>query len=276
MLLDHVQYVIQCVRDNEQPEPMRLLLLGTAGLGKPRAVQTLLQEIRRTLAAADLPAEIDPEAFVLVGAPTGTAAFNVRFNATTVHRLIKWFTPSHFSSVSNPDQLHALQEHLRNTYLLVLDEVSMIGRQMMGRIDDRLAQARAGKNPAEYTLGGASCVAVGDPAQCEALFDQQLYDVTTHKDTSTHPDQQSVQLSNRGLDIYTDFPKVILLTKAHRLAKIDTPQTDADHAFNERADRFVQVLRRLRDIEWTCEDYYWLCKRKRSQLTLSELYLIHI
>ena len=34
MLLDHVQYIIQCVRDEVQPEPMRLLLLGTAGSGK--------------------------------------------------------------------------------------------------------------------------------------------------------------------------------------------------------------------------------------------------
>ena len=70
---------------------MRMLLLGSAGAGKTRAVQTALQEIQRTLAEADLPAEIDEDAFVRVGAPTGTAAFNLRFNATTVHRLIHCF-----------------------------------------------------------------------------------------------------------------------------------------------------------------------------------------
>ncbi len=26
----------------------------------------------------------------------------------------------------------------------------------------------------------------------------------------------------------------------------------------------------MRDLEWTVEDYYWLCKRKRSQLTTTE------
>ena len=54
MLLDHVQHVMECVKNKTQPEPLRLLLLGTAGSGKTRAVQTALQEIQRTLAAAGL------------------------------------------------------------------------------------------------------------------------------------------------------------------------------------------------------------------------------
>ena len=38
----------------------------------------------------------------------------------------------------------------------------------------------------------------------------------------------------------------------------ENPITDEEVAFNERADRFVKVLRRLRDLEWTIEDYYCL------------------
>ena len=72
------------------------------------------------------------------------------------------------------------------------------------------------------------------------------------------------------MKVYSEFTKVIVLTKTHRLTKIDDPQTDEDRAFNDRADRFVRMLRRLRDLEWSIEDYYWLCKRKRSQLTLRE------
>ena len=52
--------------------------------------------------------------------------------------------------------------------------------------------------------------------------------------------------------------------------KIDNPKTAADREFNDRADRFVQVLKRLRDLNWTLEDYFWLCTRKRSQLRLQE------
>ena len=51
---------------------------------------------------------------------------------------------------------------------------------------------------------------------------------------------------------------------------IDNPQTPAEEAFNERAERFVIMLRRLRDLDCTCEDYYWLCRRKRSQLSFAE------
>ena len=93
LVLDHARYIIDCVGRGVQPEPMRLLLLGTAGSGKTRAVRTALQELQRALAAAEMPVEIDPATFVRVGAPTGTAAFNLRFNATTVHRLIHWFKP---------------------------------------------------------------------------------------------------------------------------------------------------------------------------------------
>ena len=103
---------------------------------------------------------------------------------------------------------------------------------------------------------------VGDPAQCEALMDQQMYDVRTHKRTADEGDRQNVRLSNRGLSVYSEFAEVIILTKTHRLTKVENPTSPEEHAFNDRADKFVQVLRRLRDLEWTCEDYYWLCKRK--------------
>ena len=110
MVLDHVQHVLECVRKKTQPEPLRLLLLGTAESGKTRAVQTALQEIQRTLAAAGLPFWVDPRHFVRVAAPTGSAAFNLRFHATTVHRLIRWFTPPFFNEIRDDIALHRITE----------------------------------------------------------------------------------------------------------------------------------------------------------------------
>ena len=269
MVLDHVRYIMECVAKHEQPEPLRLLLLGTAGTGKTRAVRTALQEIQCALQAANLHADVVEEGFVRVGAPTGTAAFNLRFNATTIHRLIKWTTPPNFAPAKG-DALIALQQHLKETRLIVLDEISMVGRQMMGRIDSRLQQGRAGKNDDGHSLGGASCVGVGDPAQCEAIFEQQIYDVRPHHGTVDDGQRQPVLLSNNGLAIYSEFDKVIVLTTTHRLTKVDNPKTDEERAFNERADQFVKMLQQLRDLKWTAKDYYWLCKRKRSQLTMQE------
>ena len=108
----------------------------------------------------------------------------------------------------------------------------MIGRQMMGRIDSRLQQAKAGLNDKEELLGGVSSVLVGDPAQCEAIMDQQIYDTVPHKKTATDHDQKHVHLSNRGLEVYNTFKQVVVLTKTHRLTKIDNPQTPAEEAFN--------------------------------------------
>ena len=98
----------------------------------------LLQEIQRLLVAREIPAT-----FVRCAAPTGCAAFNMKFNATTIHRLIKWTNLKTFGEITHEDTLAALQQHLEATNIIFLDEVSMIGRKMMARIDSRFQQGKA-------------------------------------------------------------------------------------------------------------------------------------
>eukprot|EP00975_Prorocentrum_lima_P036505 7678472-Prorocentrum_lima.AAC.1 len=146
-----------------------------------------------------------------------------------------WFKPQHFQHLkSHSDALHRLQEDLANARLIVIDQISMVGRQMMGRIDARLRQAKAGQNFLDYDLGGVSSVCVGDPAQCEALFDQQIYDLDRHKDTATDAPSMAARLSNKGLDIYASFDDVVLLTTCHRLCTINKEElTTEETAYNE-------------------------------------------
>ena len=160
-------------------------MLGTAGTGKTLALKTALQALADRGLLRD---------FVRVAAPTGTAAFNVGFNATTIHRLIHWFHPNFFAEISNDEHLAKLQAHFENTQMFVFDEVSMIGRKMTGRIDSRTQQAVADRNCNDESLGGMSLVCIGDPAQCQALFDQQMYDLDPHEKTKTYPLQQDVRL----------------------------------------------------------------------------------
>ena len=91
----------------------------------------------------------------------------------------------------------------------------MIGRKMMGRIDARMEQAVAHRNTHGNSLGGMSLVCIGDPAQCQALFDQQMYDLEPHEKTRSHPMQQDVRLSNRGRDIYNEIVSVVVLDEIH-------------------------------------------------------------
>ena len=266
ILLEHVRDLIRCIHSGttSQPEPLRLLLLGKPGSGKTRAAKTALQEIFVELERVGLPAS-----FVLVAAPTGTAAFNIRFPASTVHRLIHWFTPPFFSELDpRGNALLRLQEYLRDTRLILVDEVSMFGRQFAGRADSRFAQGKAGGAHLDKRLGGLSFVGVGDPAQCEALHDQQIYDAMPHK--ATAEGTRAAELSNRGLEVYRSCTKVVVLTGCHRLKTVEAPKTKAEEAYNDRAMRWVRTLRRLRDLTWTMEDYFWLCERKRSKLSFAE------
>ena len=137
---------------------------------------------------------------------------------------------------------------------------------MLGSIASRMEQAVTEHNPAGYTCGGFSVVCAGDPAQCQAIFDQQLYDTSVHPDTSKTPLAQKVQLSNTGLEIYSSFGSVNIPQTVHRLKQLEHPETPSDHAYNERADRFLSILHRVRDLQLTAEDYFWLCDLKKLSL----------
>ena len=181
IVLKHVDELLEAACKNVAPKPLRLFLLGTAGTGKTRATQTLLQSLQEKFRSLGLPLD-----FIRCGAPTGSAAFDIRFSATTVHRLIHYFNPPHFRNFApGSDALERFQTHLAQTKMILIDEISMIGRQFMGKIDARLRQGAAGRAGADRSLGGLSAICVGDPAQCEAMRDQQLYDMDAHRKLAT-------------------------------------------------------------------------------------------
>jgi Cdc6-like AAA superfamily ATPase len=93
MELKHMELVSRAPVATAVP-PMRLMLLGTAGTGKTQSVKTLLQELKRVLKSAKYEGH-----FVRVAAPTGCAAFNVRFGATTLHRLFQMLRPNKFAEL---------------------------------------------------------------------------------------------------------------------------------------------------------------------------------
>ena len=109
-----------------------------------------------------------------------------------------------------------MQAHLKHTTIIFLDEVSMIGRRMMGRIDSRFRQGKTNCDDDRDVLGQTSCVCIGDPAQCEALGDDQYYDPYPKSDTGDKVSPAIARLSNAGLSVYNTFDEVVLLTNVHR------------------------------------------------------------
>ena len=67
---------------------------------------------------------------------------------------------------------------MEQSRLFVMDEMSMIGRQMLGKIGFRaeqlLGQVCDSDGHQRY-LGGKDCVLAGDPKQCQPVGDDALY-----------------------------------------------------------------------------------------------------
>ena len=66
-------------------------------------------------------------------------------------------------------------------------------------------------------MDGLSAVCVGDPAQCETIMDQQIYDTEPHKLRHYMEEDSAAKLSNAGLNVYAQLDEVIILTLVHRL-----------------------------------------------------------
>ena len=93
------------------------------------------------------------------------------------------------------------------------------------------------------------------------IRDDPFYDADPHKDTHTAPESTRVRMSNQGLHIFSSFDKVIILQRCHRVhQRQGATLTDEDIAYDERGQRFLQVVTRLRDCAWTENDYYWICR----------------
>jgi hypothetical protein len=72
-------------------------------------------------------------------APTGIAAFNIA--AETLHSLFKISPNRPFEPLAKPS-LKSLQDRFAGVEYLIVDEKSMVGLAMWGRIDKRLREIR--------------------------------------------------------------------------------------------------------------------------------------
>ena len=85
---------------SERPDGRRKAFTHTAGTGKTRTVQTTLQDICQLLSKSVIPDE-----FVRCAAPTECAAWNLKCNATTKHRLVRWTNLRYFDDMRSGDWL---------------------------------------------------------------------------------------------------------------------------------------------------------------------------
>ncbi|RXN36816.1 replicase helicase endonuclease [Labeo rohita] len=154
----------RCV-SGENPQQFLYFLNGGAGVGKSHVIKSIYAEatkILRRLPCIREHTDISKPT-VLLTAFTGTAAFNI--SGKTLHCLLKLprsLKPPYQGLGNSLDEIRA---DLSNAHILIIDEISMVSKQLFAYVNWRLQQIKGNQKP----FGGLSILAVGDFFQLPPL-----------------------------------------------------------------------------------------------------------
>jgi len=158
---------------------------------------------------------------VVVAAPTGVAADNVGFGARTLHDLFKLHKVNPTSGTLLPlqgEDQSALKKAFDGVGLLVIDEVSMVSRDMLAQISERLQELRRLRGEeawAKRLFGGMSVVLAGDFGQLPPVGKAATHTLL-HEGVVPGACKERM-LVNAGLRAFQEFKTVIRLRRVHRI-----------------------------------------------------------
>ena len=221
-ILDWAKQCIKCKKELKPFPPLKVKLLGVAGTGKSRTIKTFVQEFDRLMINSDL-LEKD-QGRIIMCAPTGVAAYNIGCGAASVHRTFFIPVKSKFTDFSGERQKQ-LEQAFENAWLVIIDEISMVGCEMFAKLNERLVQAKldenllisnAQQNPSlqRPPFGGIGMVVCGDFGQLIPIMQHSLMDDTPLQ-LYDNP-KPSHLFTNKGKNLFQDFKICIILTKQHR------------------------------------------------------------
>ncbi len=150
---------------NGQPvSPYRLFVSGPGGVGKSHVISLIRND---TVKLLRLSGQVQPvDVIALLTAPTGVAAFNIQ--GMTVHSSLLLSTSKFSSLPLTQDRLNTLRMKLSNIQLLIIDEVSMVGSNMLLQIHQQLKGSKDD--------GNVSILAVGDLFQLQPVAQPYVFD----------------------------------------------------------------------------------------------------
>ena len=211
------------IKTGKPVEPYQVFLSGPGGVGKSHVIKLVQYDTSKLLKISGM---FEPDdVIVLLTAPTGVAAFNI--GGMTLHSalLLGCTRQTGFQPLSN-DRLTTLRCKLNKLMLIIIDEVSMVGSNML-EIHKRLQQIKGVTS--DNMFGGVSVLAAGDLYQLPPIGQPAVFDKVT---------DSYAQLYNSG-SLWVDAFKMIEL----------------DEIMHQKDDvRFTEVLCTLRKAECTDED----------------------
>ena len=166
IITDHRKWCKELVAAITQgkPEPSAPLrfILGSAGVGKSHCIRLIQQDTIKLLRY--LPGVNPDDVVCMLTAPTGTAAFNI--DGMTIHSAL---SIGAFFPTLGSARLNTLQSKLSKLRVLVIDEVSMVGSDLLYQIHDRLDAIKGTTTDPNVVFGNISIIAVGDLFQLKPV-----------------------------------------------------------------------------------------------------------
>ena len=239
-----------------------------------RAAEKALAEVRKQI-----------DGFVqnscLLAAPTGCASFQLKFGASTLHR--RFGIPVGYCGPwkSRDDaRYRKMKTRLKQARLFVVDEMSMVGRQMLGKIEYKVQDtlgAEAKRAGEEIFLAGRDAILAGDPKQANPIGDDPLYREGDYQgkgqnkprgsDRTPNDAWTTQKLVRMGMAARNTFEDAVLLRQVHRYVEEKAGiREEKREEYRRDAVRFLEVMRRMADCTWTRDDHAWLSRRNRSVL----------
>ena len=149
---------IKAWKNNQNIEPYRIFLSGPGGVGKSHVIKIIQSDMKKLLRLSHRVKPTDTT--VLITAPTGVAAFNV--DGMTIHSSLLLRVSGQSASTSlSFDKLNTLRMKLSNLTLMIIDEISMVGSDMLLNIHHRLNEIK-GVNGNDIWFGNTCILACGD------------------------------------------------------------------------------------------------------------------
>ena len=144
--------------NNQNPEQFFLFIEGGAGTGKSHLIKCIYNEVTKILRQLPTMSEEQDvsKLTVLLTSFTGTAAFNISGNTLhSVLKLPKSLQPPYQGLGNSLDELRVQLSRLQ---IIIIDEVSMVSKELFTYVDLRLQQIKGSRKP----FGGVSVLSVGD------------------------------------------------------------------------------------------------------------------
>jgi len=210
--------------ESQAVHPLRMVISGTAGTGKSYLIQCLRLLLQDQ---------------VCVAAPTGVAAFNVE--GQTLHSLLSLPTKGEYHDLQG-ERLRNMQQTFKDKRYLIIDEMSMVGRKLLGQVDSRLRQVFPQQS--DQLFGGCSCLLFGDFGQLPPVMDLPLYTTVSRN-----------AMSDLGSTAYQMFDNAVVLEQPMRQSGQNAEQV-----------LFRNILLRLRNGQTTTDDWKHLMKRTAAKV----------